>query len=196
MTEHLSILIIGLAGIVATLIASGAGLYFTAKARTGPLREVLYSKQVELLCRIVHRQSRFRVYATILRCEDETDDAYAFKEKAREDIAQCFREFSETQEEAAAVLPTEGWVEIKKLSDCMSGILGEYDESKGIKQASFTNLVARMTKVALLARVVLGVDELTDESLSLFAAAKDYERTASIEIGFFEGLVDKGNKKE
>lgn len=182
-------LIIGLAGIIATLIASGAGLYFTAKARSSPLRETLFSKQVELLSRIVHKQSRFRVYATILHGNDDTH-----KERAREDIAECFREFSELQEEAAAVLPTEVWVEIKKLCDDMSNILGKYDEKGGIEGANFKNLVARMTKVALVTRVVLGIDELTGESLSLFTASKDYERIANMEIKFFEEMHDSANK--
>ncbi len=189
MTDQMVTLIIGLAGITATLIAGGAGLYFTAKARSGPLREAVFSKQVELLPRIVHKQSRFRVYAAILHGNDDTH-----KERAREDIAECFREFSELEEEAAAVLPTKVWAEIKKLSEDMSNVLIKYDEKGEIEEANFKNLVDRMTKVALVARVVLGIDELTDESLSLFAASKDYERIVNMEIKFFEERYDSVNK--
>ena len=50
-------LIIGLAGIVSTLSVSGLGLYYTAKSRA-PLRQALFSKQIEIVMEIANLQSR------------------------------------------------------------------------------------------------------------------------------------------
>jgi len=189
MTGQTATLIVGLAGIIATLIASGFGLYFIAKARSAPLREALFNKQIDLICKIVHKQSRFRVYATIL-----TGDNFMHKQMAVEDIAKCYREFSELEEEAAAVLPTELWVEVKRLSGDMSNILEVYDENEALEKALLTSLIARMVKIALVSRVVLGVDELTGESLSLFSAAEDYERISNMEISAFGKMHEKANR--
>ena len=51
-------LIIGLAGIVSTLSVSGLGLYYTAKSRAAPLRQALFSKQIEIVMEIANLQSR------------------------------------------------------------------------------------------------------------------------------------------
>ena len=187
MEEKTVTLIVGLAGIVATLIASGLGLYFTAKARTGSLREALFTKQLDLISRIIHKQGRARVFLTILAGKDNT-----YKEEAREDIGNCVKEFSEIQEEGAAILPTELWGEVKKLNNHMTSILVSYDERKEISEDGFKTLVAMMTKVALLSRVVIGVDELTEESINLFSSKKEYGRLANIEIDYFK-KIQKNN---
>lgn len=181
-------LIVGLSSIVATLIAGGMGLYFTAKARSSPLREALFAKQLDLIVRIIHKQGKVRVLATILAGKDDT-----FKERAREDIGECVKEFSEMQDEAAAVLPTELWVEVKRLSDKMTDILVCYDEKGDIEESSFRTLVALATKVALVSRAVMGVEELTEESLNLFSSKKDYESLASMEVKHFEEMHKRVN---
>ncbi|MGO9147509.1 MAG: hypothetical protein ACLQDF_14185 [Desulfomonilia bacterium] len=53
MEEKTITLIIGLAGIASTLIAGGLGSYFTARARSSPLRETLFSKQLELMTKVI-----------------------------------------------------------------------------------------------------------------------------------------------
>ena len=44
------------------------------------------------------------------------------------------------------------------------------------------------TKVALASRVVLGIDELSEESLELFSSVKGFERVVKIEPEYFERL--------
>jgi hypothetical protein len=180
MQANIVTLIIGLSGITATLIAGGLGIYFTAKARSSGLREALFSKQLDLISRIMHKQGRFRVFATILAGEDDT-----YKDLARDDIGVCTRDFSEIQEEGAAILPVELWVEVKKLNDQMATILVDYDEGRGISEDSSKTLVGMMTKIGLLARTVIGADELTDESLRLFTDKKNYDDLALMEIESF-----------
>ena len=182
-------LIIGLAGIIGTVIASSLGLYFTAKARSAPLRELLYAKQIELITQIAHKQARFRVYATILSSGDP--GLKRFKDIARDDIGKCKKEYSEMTEKAAALLPTELWVEIKQLSTFMTELIVNYDENAMLDENSLSKLAGMDTKVALISRVVLGVDELTEESLKLFSSTKGFERVAKIEPEYFEHLAKK-----
>jgi hypothetical protein len=181
-------LIIGLAGIFSTLISSGLGIYFTGKGRSAPLRQSLFNKQLELITKIIHKQGRIRVFFTILSGSDDT-----YKELARDDIGECVKKFSELQEEGAAILPTELWVEVKQLNSQITGMLVEYDEGRGISENSMGDLVARETKVALLSRVVLGIDELTEESLKLFSSKMDIERIANIEVEHLKAMQEKAD---
>jgi len=178
-------LIVGLSGIGATLIASTLGIYFTAKARSGGLRESLFKKQLDLIARIMHKQGRFRVFAAILVGDDDT-----YRDQAREDIGDCTKDFSEIQEESAAILPTELWVEVKKLNDQMTEILVNYDEGKGISENSYKKLIAMMAKIGLLARAVIGADDLTEESLKVFSNKKAYENLANLELDNFRKTLE------
>lgn len=181
-------LIVGLSGIGATLIASSLGIYFTAKARTSAFREALFKKQLDIIARAIHKQGRFRIFATILAGEDDT-----YKGQAREDIGDCTKDFSGIQEEGAAILPTELWIEVKKLNDHMTEILVNYDAGSGISEDSFQTLVTMMAKIALLSRTVIGVDQLTEESLRLFSSKKEYENLANIEIDNFRKMLEKAD---
>ena len=176
-------LIVGLSGIGATLIASGLGIYFTAKARSNSLREALFNKQLDLISKIMRKQGLFRVYASILAGKQDT-----YKDRAMEEIAACTKDFSGIQEEGAAILPIELWGEVKKLNLFMTEILVDYDEGKGISDNSFKTLVAMMTKIGLLSRAITGTDELTDESLSIYTSKKAYKNLANIEIEFFKNM--------
>mgnify|MGYP000418546229 CR=1 FL=1 len=188
MDSNIVTLIVGLAGITATLIASGLGFSFTAKARSGALREALFDKQLEMITKIIHKQGRIRVFATILDGDDE-----ASKEQARDDMGECIRQFSELQEEAAAILPTELWVEVKQLNNQMIQMLVDYDEDKGITEDHLTELAAREAKVGLLSRAVLGVDELTEQSMNLFTKKNSLERLADMEIEHFRKIHNRAN---
>jgi len=90
MDQKVVTLIVGLAGITATLISSGLGLYFMARARSAPLREALFKKQSELISQIIHKQERIRLFAIIMVEGEDT-----FKDRARNDIGECVQEFSE-----------------------------------------------------------------------------------------------------
>jgi len=186
MDDKVVTLIVGLAGITATLISSVLGLYFIAKARSAPLRESLFNKQVELVTKIIHKKERFRIYATILAGSDES-----LKELARGDIGLCVRDFSELEEEGSAVLPVELWVEIRQLSSQMVNILVQYDINNMITERDMREFVARCTKVALISRAVIGADELTEESIKLFSSKKDFEELAGLEVKYFEAMHDQ-----
>lgn len=184
MNSNIVTLIVGLTGIIATLIASGLGLYYTARARSSPMRELLYAKQLELISQIIHKQARFRIFATIL-----SGDNPQFVLRAREDIGKCMKDYSELTETAAAILPTDLWVAIRQLDDFMLELLVAYDENETVDKRTMLKLSGMDTKVALISRTVLGVDNLTDESLVLFSTAKDFKRVTRMEAALFERLV-------
>nr|WP_321329360.1 hypothetical protein [Alcaligenes faecalis] len=191
MSESETTLVVGLAGILATLIVSGLGLYYTAKARSSSLRDALFDRQLELAISIAYFQSRARVFLTILAGDDNT-----FKEQARSDLAQHFKDFCESEEKSSVILPVELWIEVKGLSSAISCLIQEFDESEQIDKKQFRLCIARMTKVALLSRATLGVDELTEQSLSLFSSQKDYSRLATIEIEHLAGIHDQANRND
>lgn len=73
-------LVIGLAGILSTLISSSLGIYFVSKSRSSALRESLFSQQLDLVRKIIYKQGRTRVYFTVL-----TDKDGPYEEEARHD---------------------------------------------------------------------------------------------------------------
>jgi len=182
-------LIVGLAGIGSTLIASSLGIYFTAKARSGALRAALYNNQLEILKQIIHKQERFRIFATMLASDDNTH-----KDEARNDIGKCFIDFSKIQEEGAALLPTKLWTEVRELNVYMLKIIESYDKGEAISNDGMVTLVAMMTKVVLLTRATVGIDELSKESVNLFSSKKRYDKLTDIKLNFFKNLHEKANK--
>ena len=184
-------LVVGLAGIASTLIVSSMGLYYTAKSRVAPLRQEIFSKQIEMAIEVIHLQSRIRVFATILSSEESP-----FLEKARHDIGEYFRKFTEAEEKAAVIFPVELWVEIRILSDEISNAIDEFDSQGVSHKARMKTLIARITKVALLARTVIGSDELSEQAINLFSSRKAYARVADLKVTHFEKIYSQVNEKE
>lgn len=188
MDQKVVTLIIGLAGITATLISSVLGLYFTAKSRSAPLRETLFKKQLDLISRIMHKLGIIRDLVIIMAGENTT-----FKDKSRNEIREYIRELCEMENEASALLPTELYIEIKRLSYHLTNLLANYDQSNIIDRKGYTTLSAIAAKVALISRTVIGVDELTIDSLSLFSSKNHYNNLTNIEIEQFQEIAKKVN---
>lgn len=183
-------LTIGLAGIVSTLSVSALGLYYTAKSRAAPLRQALFSKQIEIVMEVANLQSRIRTYATIL-----ADEGSPHLEEARRDIGDYFKQFAEAEEKAAVLLPVKLWIEVKRLSDEIINAIIEFDSQGLISNKRMKTMVARMAKVALLCRMVVGSDELTEQSISLFSSQTAYSNIADKKISDFEDMHTKVNGK-
>ena len=188
MTQQTITLIVGLAGITATLISSSLGLYFTANARTNPLRQTLYTKQLELIINLLQKQGRFKVFATML-----LDDESPYAEQAREDIGACVMDYSKLTEEATAILSTELWIEMRRISDWMTDFLVSYDANQPL--SGLKDYIIMDTKAALIARALLGVDELSQESISLFSSQKSFEKLSKISASDLERFLPKDNKE-
>ena len=73
----------------------------------------------------------------------------------------------------------------------MTELVVNYDEKAILDKNSLSKLAGMDTKVALVSRVVLGIDELTEGSLKLFSSAESLEKVAKIESNYFEELAKK-----
>lgn len=184
-------LILGLFGITSSLLTSGFNTYLTYKARSNMLKETLYNSQIEILRKIIHKQERFRVYATVLQGDDD-----ALKVQARQGMEYSFVDFNRMQEEGAAILPTNLWIEVRRLNAFMADIIALFNKNQSVSEKSMEELVAKMSKVVLLTRAAIGVDELTKDSLKLFSSEKHYNDLANLKMDFFKDIRRKANLTE
>jgi hypothetical protein len=183
MDQNTVTLVIGLAGIIATLLSSGLGLYYVALARRSPMRDLLYAKQLDLIVKILNTAGRIRVFTTILLGQD-----VQFKIEAREDLRIALKRLSRLSDDAAALLPTELFAEVRRLTDLAVDIAVKIDASHPAQLSEFD---AQMAKTALMARALLGVDELSDESIALFAKRNSLERLSKIGLQQFHRRAQK-----
>ena len=73
----------------------------------------------------------------------------------------------------------------------------EYDENETIDTEQMVKLIAMDTKVAMVARLVLGVDELTEESIKIFSSKKAFAKSAHIETCGLENMdIEKLTRKD
>ena len=153
-------LLLGIAGLTATVISSGLGLYFTSKARVDPHRELLYARQVELVVDIIATIGKVRVYTPMIIERGE------WEERAVDGFRPVVKRMAELSDLSAALLPTLLYAEVNHLSRLVTDFLVAYD--KGGSMPEFPEkLAGRSAKAALLARTYLGVDELSEETAKL-----------------------------
>jgi hypothetical protein len=191
MDQKFVTLIISVVAILATLTSSLIGHYYTAKARTSSFKQLLYGRQLDLLIKIVHKQSRFKIFATLLM-----PGGIDYSEQAREDIGQILKEYSMLTEEAAAIIPTELWISIRECSSRMNDLVEKYDEGLLRSPDDMVAFTGIDTKVALMTRSFIGADKLSDESVKLFSTKKDLKRVTEMDVSEFENLAREKNKKE
>ena len=166
---------IALAGILATLTSSVLGLYFTAKARSSPLREQLYQRQLDIIVKLMSLIGRVRVYGPKLM--DPRDPG---RERARTDLDEVAAEWECLEDEIAALMPTEIYVASAQLKRLIIDFLASVDDGRPDRE--FPNeLAGRATKVAMLSRTFLGIDKLSRETFKLFGSTKEIERLANLE---------------
>jgi hypothetical protein len=167
MNSSTATLILGLAGLGATLISSALGLYFTARARTAGIRQLLYDRQLSLTLTLIQIVGKIRVYSSMI-----VGDHDQFASQALRDLRPKVRELAEAVDTAAALLPTELYVATQLLLGVVTKFLVAHDDGKDTSWYRAA-LDGHSAKVALLARAALGVDELSIESAKLFGTAED-----------------------
>lgn len=190
MTASTQTLLLGMAGLVATLISSALGLYFTARARAAPMRQHLYEKQLALMLRVIELIGRIRVFAPMVL---EKDGPHV--ERALGDLRVKVHELSEASDSAAALLPTELYIEVNRLSRVVAQFLTDYDAGKDTSWFP-DDLAGRAAKTALLSRVFLGVDELSDESAKLFGGQGGISKVGKLAPADIVRSVKKDNASD
>ncbi|MCO7594242.1 MULTISPECIES: hypothetical protein [Pseudomonas] len=181
MSDSMVTLVVGLAGILSTLLVSALGLYYTAKGRVAPLRDALFSRQLDMAMQVSHLLSRIRLDVIILSAEDERHH-----HEARTSLGGYFKDFAELEERSAVILPLELWLELQGQSQIICELIQEYEEQGVIASSSVRRYEAGMAKVALLCRTITGVDQLSEHAISLFSSRKDYKRIVDMEISHFD----------
>lgn len=191
MDQKIITLIISIVAILATLTSSLIGHYFTAKARSSSFKQVLYNKQVDLFIKIIHKQGRFKVFATLL-----LPGAEEFAEKAYNDICELIKDYSILTEEAAAIIPADLWILYRNCSSAMSEFVDRYDKGLLTSTNDMLQFTAIDVKVALMTRSFIGVDKLSEENVRLFSTKNELRRVTEIEIDVFEELARQKNNNK
>jgi hypothetical protein len=170
MTAETATVVVSLAGMILTTVTAGLGLFFTARARTAPLREHLYERQLGIAESLVQLIGRIRNYTTILIAPG----AEEFRSQARVDLTDSIAGMSELVESAAALMPVELYVEFNKLRKLVVNIADTLDASADASSL-LEEYAGLSTKIALLCRTYLGVEELSEEGIKLLAVGPDLE---------------------
>jgi hypothetical protein len=182
-------LILGIAGMLSTLISAGFGLYFTARARAAPMRELLYSKQLDLAERVVKLLGRARVFAVLLAPDGE------YRDQAEAEMRTVVKRLSILSDQTAVLFPTELYVAAKQATDALVSFMEDYDNDKDTSSAK-DRFDGCNVKAALMMRTLLGVDELSDESIRLFSKKESLTELAEISSDEFikhaRGAKDEG----
>jgi hypothetical protein len=168
-------LVVAVVGILATLLSSSLGLYFTARARTAPLRELLYTRQLGLSLDLLHLVGRIRVYAPLLLGSD-----VEFRDRARNDLTDVVKRLSELSDQAAAIFPATLYAEVQAIVRLVIDFAAALDA--GASPAEFpTELTGHGAKMGVMIRTLLGVEELSEESIALYSRRNALDKLAGIE---------------
>jgi hypothetical protein len=174
MSPATQITLVSIAGLLSTAIVGGIGLYFIARGRSAPLRQHLYEEQLAIVVRLVRIIGKIRTFAPTV-----VESSGASYERALADLRVKVRQLAETKDTAAAILPTELYVEISQLSSVVTDFLIDHDGGRDVRWFP-GKLAGHAAKTALLARTYLGVDELSAESARLFSPQGNLAQIASM----------------
>lgn len=188
-TEAVTNTIVSVAGILGTVVVGSVGLYFTARSRTSPNRQVLFTKQIELTLEIFRATGTAKNLTILLLPDSEHQD------EARDDLSELVPELTKLSYEAAILFPVELYVAFKKVSETLTDIITEFDKGSDIT-ASCNALKVADTQWALMARQLVGADELSIESLQLHSKKNALERLSSVEVAdTLRSHVEKGKSQ-
>lgn len=176
MEDNIVTLIVGLTGIVSTLIASLVGAFFISKERHQSLRHALFERQFDLVTRITFRMGWIRNFIVILSADDNTHHELAVL-----DLHESISKFSELVDEGAAFLPVELWIETNRLLSELSSFSDEFEKQGDQPKAKLDSLVIDMGKISLMIRAIVGADELTSVNLDLINKRDILEKLSEIQ---------------
>ena len=161
-------LIVGIVGILATLISSSLGLFFTAKARAAPQRDILFERQFDLLGEFAEEIGKARICSTVA-----FSDLTEFRNRACDDLRDAVAALSRISDAATLILPVDLWKEVKALANLWSGLLDAGNRKDSLIADRRFELDARAAKTFVMARTLLGIEELSTETMGLFTRKDD-----------------------
>lgn len=159
---------LGIAGLVATALSSCFGIYYTARARTASMRDHLYAAQLTLLQELMKEVGRINRIASVL-----ADPAAAsYHAEATADLRGALPALAKIEDAATVLLPVNIYSELKKYSS----LAAQLHDRAGICDEVWSH----STKLGLLIRGHLGVEELSAEAIGLLGTAGDQRRVLAI----------------
>ncbi len=161
---------ISLAGLSATVAASGIGFYFSQKSQRSPLRQELYKKQVEYLTEFVVLATRLQMLAAGYKTETMSFKNGSEAEQVWESIAEQLRDITQR---AGLVLPAAAYSTMTAYRAAQHDFEDALIAKKDLAQPLRT-LTGAMSHVFMVGREVLGADNLSSESIRLHSS-KGYE---------------------
>lgn len=175
MTAAVQSTVIGIAGIAGTVAMGTLGLYYTARGRTAPMRQILYTRQMELAVKTFRNVGRARIYVTLLGFEN------AYQARARKRIRIVCKRFALLNDEAAIVFPPELYELMREIENTVLYLLSEFDRGQDIELNSVL-LVKQAARMGIAFRAFIGVDELSDESIKLYSSLEHLTDIAEMDL--------------
>lgn len=159
--------LIGIAGLIATVAVSAIGFYYTHKAQRSPLREQLYARQMEILI-------SFTVVTTrIQQVADALGNASALSPEEIKQAQDLWDDLTgdllEVTQKAGVVMPADLYSAITAYRACTEEFKQSLVREGGSGEAYF-GLMGAATHVFMMGREMVGADSLSVESLNLHSA--------------------------
>lgn len=176
-------LIVGVAGILGTLISSAIGHYYTAKARKDVYQRAVFTEQFELLKKIHLQIGRAQNFLQMI-VPPHPDH----HEQAEADCLALIPELANLIHEGSALLPSEVWVDLSQFSSKLCEIFECSDRSSDEAKEIARDVRVRAGIFALATRKMLGIDEMSTETYKMLTGSNaedlmsDGERAALARI--------------
>lgn len=165
-----STVLISLAGLASTVIASGIGFYFTHKSQRTPLRQELYKQQIDCLSAFVVQATRMQQLAASF-----TSGTSTFESGSVEDIAweTLNAEILEITQRGGLVLPAAAYSTLTAYRAAQRDFEDALLEKTDLR-LRLEAMQGAFGQVFMVGREVVGADHLSAESIRLHGA-KGYE---------------------
>jgi hypothetical protein len=156
--------LVSLAGLAATVAASGIGFYFTYKAQRTPLRQELFKRQIECLSEFVLHATRMQQLASAFATGNEKFESGGEADLAWESLNV---EILEVTQRAGLVLPAAAYSTLtayrRAQVDFEDAMLANQDLSSPLNA-----MMGAFGHVFMVGRELIGADNLSAESIRMF----------------------------
>jgi hypothetical protein len=161
-------LIISIAGLFSTALVSAIGIYFTHKSQRSPLREHLYTVQIDLLTQFASLTFKIQGVARHLKGYEN------LKEEERAEAREMWEELQlnllEVTQRSSVVMPAALYSAMTAYRATTHDFKRSLSDKSDIDRA-FYALMGSATQVGMLSRELAGADTLGSESVDLHNAA-------------------------
>jgi len=155
---------IAIAGLLATAVTSVVGFYFASKAQRTPLREQLHAKQIEILMDFSVGSTRLQKIAAVLQnTSDLSEEDQRAVDEAWDNTSNRILDIVQM---GGVVLPSDLYSAMTAFRACADAYEEAIVKKVNVGKAYY-DLMGAGSHVALLARELVGADNLTIESLRL-----------------------------